>query len=156
MEYTFKVFCVILGLIGTMENGLCITEDEVNEFVEKKLEEVIQKYDRKIALLGKKIRAQDVKIRNLEKKCATSTSDAGKKKEMETAPLQLFASNRDNDTNIQINRQAERSHKKEKRIVQGKSIVLDKRTYILDNNANNSISYSIEHAPFTSLLQKLK
>ena len=54
MEYTFKVFCVILGLIGTMENGLCINEDEVNEFVEKKLEEVIKKYDRKIALLGKK------------------------------------------------------------------------------------------------------
>ena len=79
MEYTFKVFCVILGLIGTMENGLCITEDEVNEFVEKKLEEVIQKYDRKIALLGKKIRAQDVKIRNLEKKCATSTSECWEK-----------------------------------------------------------------------------
>ena len=45
---------------------------------------------------------------------------------MATATFQLFASNRDNDTNIHNNRQAVRSHEKQKRMVQGKSIVLDK------------------------------
>ena len=59
-----------------MGNVLCITEEEIIKIVERKMEKIIKKYDRKIALLQEKIHAQDVKFQNLEKKCSTPTKDA--------------------------------------------------------------------------------
>lgn len=70
--------------------------------VEKKLEEVIQKYDRKIALLGEKIRAKDVTIQSLEKNVPLRHRMPNKRKNIENVPYQLSASNRDNDANIQL------------------------------------------------------
>ena len=42
---------MILGIMGIMGNVLCITEEEIIKIVERKMEKIIKKYDRKIALL---------------------------------------------------------------------------------------------------------
>ena len=109
MKYTL-VFCVILGIV---ECVLGITEDEIDKIVEMKMQKVIQKYDKKIALLEENIHAQDVKIQNLEKKCSNPTMDAAE--HGENASVQQVSLNRANDTGIHSKRQASSSHETLKR-----------------------------------------
>ena len=92
---------------------LGITEDEIDRIVETKMQKVIQKYDKKIALLEEKIHAQDVKIQNLEKKCSTPTMDAAEHDE--NASVQQVSLNRANDTGIHSKRQASSSQENQKR-----------------------------------------
>ena len=112
MKYTL-VFCAILGIV---ECVLGITEDEIDRIVETKMQKVIQKYDKKIALLEEKIHAQDVKIQNLEKKCSNPTMDAAE--HGENASVQQVSLNRTNDTGIHSKRQASSSQETRIRIVQ--------------------------------------
>nr|XP_022300158.1 complement C1q-like protein 4 isoform X3 [Crassostrea virginica] len=109
MKYTL-VFCVILGIV---ECVLGITEDEIDRILETKMQKVIQKYDKKIALLEEKIHAQDVKIQNLEKKCSNPTMDAAE--HGENASVQQVSLNRANDTGIHSKRQASSSQETLKR-----------------------------------------
>ena len=117
MDYRFSVFCVIFGIMVIRNSVLCITEEEIDKIVERKMEKVIRMYDKKIALLEEKIHAQDVKIQNLEKKFSAPTLDAEEDKDMEKKPFLHFASNRSNDSDVQINSQAFINHEKQKRIV---------------------------------------
>ena len=109
MKYTL-VFCAILEIV---ECVLGITEYEIDKIVEKKMQKVIQKYDKNIALLEEKIHAQDVKIQNLEKKCSTPTMDAAEHDE--NASVQQVSLNRANDTGIHSKRQASSSQENQKR-----------------------------------------
>ena len=93
-----------------MNGVLCLTEDEINKIVEKKMEKIIEKYDRKIALLEEKIHAQDVKIQILEKKCSTPALSA----EKESASLKHVTSDHRNDTDTQ-----RKTHDNHIRIVPG-------------------------------------
>ena len=96
---------------------MCLTENEINKIVERKIEKVTKKYDRKIAFLEEKIYAQGVKIRNMEKKSSTTTSDA--EEEQENAPLQHASSDRGDDTSTKRNSYLSGSHDKQIRIVGG-------------------------------------
>ena len=62
-----------------MNSGVCLTEKELDKIVERKMEMVIKKYDREIAALEEKIRAQDVKILYLEKKYSAKKLELEKK-----------------------------------------------------------------------------
>lgn len=108
---------MIFGVIGIMDSMLCITEDEIENIVERKMERVARNYDRKIALLEEKIHAQDVKIQALEKKCSTPILDT--EEERENAPFQHVSSNRGNDTSIQKKSYVSSSHENQIRVVQG-------------------------------------
>lgn len=59
---------ILLGLLGIVESGRCISEDEINKLIERKMETAMKKYDRKIALLEEKIHSHEKKIRTLEEK----------------------------------------------------------------------------------------
>ena len=96
---------------------LCITEEEIDKIVESKMEKIIQKYDKKIALLEEKIHAQDVKIQNLEEKFSAPTLDAEEDKDMDKKQFLHFALNRSNKSGVQINSQAFINHEKQKRII---------------------------------------
>ena len=109
MKYTL-VFCVILGIV---ECVLGITEDEIDKIVEKKMQKVIQKYDKTIALLEEKIHAQDVKIQNLEKKCSSPSMNAAE--HGENVLVQQVMLNRNNDNGIHSKRQASSSQETLKR-----------------------------------------
>ena len=117
MEYHFRIFFLILGMMGFMNCVMCITEDEIDKIVERKIERVIKRYDRKISLLEEKIYAQGIKIRNLEKKCSTTTSDA--EEEQENAPLQHASSDRGDDTGTKRNSYLSGSQDNQIRIVGG-------------------------------------
>ena len=117
MEYHFRIFCLILGIVGIIDNVLCITEEEIEKIVERKMEKIIQKYDRKIALLEEKIHAYEVKIQNLEKKYSTQKMDT--EKEGEEALIQHNVSKDGNDNGMQSKRQTSSRHINLKRIVQG-------------------------------------
>ena len=108
--------------MGIMNSGVCLTEEELDKIVERKMEMVIKKYDREIAALEEKIRAQDVKIHNLEKKYSAKKLDSEKETEKEKESFQRFASNRDYDTNIQRKIQATSDHDSLIRAAQGNII----------------------------------
>lgn len=59
---------ILLGLLGVVESGRCISEDEIDKLIERKMVTVMKKYDRKIALFEKKIHSQEKKILSQEKK----------------------------------------------------------------------------------------
>ena len=50
MECHFRLFCLILGIVSIIDNVLCITEEEIDKIVERKMEKIIQKCDKKIAV----------------------------------------------------------------------------------------------------------
>ena len=107
-----------------MNSWVCLTEKELDKIVERKMEMVIKKYDREIAALEEKIRAQDVKILYLEKKYSAKKLDSEKETEKEKESFQRFASNRDYDTNIQRKIQATSDHDSLIRAAQGNIIRL--------------------------------
>lgn len=117
MEYHFRIFCVILRIMGIIGNVLCITEEEIIKIVERKMEKIIKKYDRKIALLQEKIHAQDVKFQNLEKKCSTPTKNAIEKGEEKS--IQPNVSTGGNNTGMQSKRLASSRHANVERIAEG-------------------------------------
>lgn len=68
MQGFLIVVCIFLGLSGIVESRRCITEDEIDKLIERKMETVMKKYDRKNALLEKKIHFQANQIQSQEKK----------------------------------------------------------------------------------------
>ena len=66
------------------------------------MEKIIQKYDKKIALLEEKIQAQNIEIQKLEKKYSTQKMNA--EKEREEALIQHNVSKDGNDNGMQSKR----------------------------------------------------
>ena len=54
MEYHFRVFFLILRMMGFINCEMCLTEDEIDKIVERKIEKVIKKYDRRLLFLRRK------------------------------------------------------------------------------------------------------
>lgn len=87
MKHFLIVVGIFLGLLGIVESKTGISEDEIDKLYEIKMETLMKKYDRKIALLEKKthsqanqiqsqekkIHSQEEKIRILEEKCSSLT-----------------------------------------------------------------------------------
>lgn len=62
MQGFFIIVGILLGLLGIVESGRCIFEDEIDKFIERKMEIVMKKYDRKIVFLEEKIYFYEKKI----------------------------------------------------------------------------------------------
>lgn len=87
MKHFLIVVGILLGLLGIVESKTGISEDEIDKLLEIKMETLMKKYDRKIAILEKKthsqanqiqsqekkIHSQEEKIRILEEKCSSLT-----------------------------------------------------------------------------------
>ena len=114
MENHFRIFCVIFVIMVIRNSVLCITEEEIDKIVERRMEKVIRKYDKKIALLEEKIH---VKIQNMEKKCSTPDAE----EEREKVSFQHTAVNLDNNTHLQEKIVSHLSKRRDNqlRIVQG-------------------------------------
>lgn len=114
MQGFLIVVGILLGLSGIVESRRCISEDEIDKLIERKMETIIQKYDRKIALLEKridsqenkihsqenKIHSQAEKIRNLEEKCFSSLD---REKERENLIRFHMLPNHGNSSTLQKN-----------------------------------------------------
>lgn len=68
MQGFFIAVSIFLGLLGIVESRSGISEDEIDKLIERKMDTVMNKYNRKIALLEKKIHSQEKKIHSQEKK----------------------------------------------------------------------------------------
>lgn len=114
MQGFLIVVGILLGLSGIVESRRCISEDEIDKLIERKMETIIQKYDRKIALLEKRINSQEnkihsqekkihsqaEKIRNLEEKCFSSLD---REKERENLIRFHMLPNHGNSSTLQKN-----------------------------------------------------
>lgn len=68
MQRFLVVVGIFVGLLSIVKSKTVISEDDIDILIEKKLETVMKKYDRKIALLEEKIYSHEKKIRTLEEK----------------------------------------------------------------------------------------
>lgn len=135
MQAFLIVVGIFLGLSGIVESRRCISEDEIDKLIERKMETVMKKYDRKNALLEKKIHfqanqihshekkihSQEDKIRILEKKFS---SLAGAEEERENFASFHTALNHGTNSTIQRNpeHKTPNGHVAQKRIVPGKGL----------------------------------
>lgn len=60
---------------------MSVSGEHIEKLIEKKMESIMKKYDRKIALLEDKIHFQEKKIQILEEKCSGLVMGAEKEKE---------------------------------------------------------------------------
>lgn len=82
MQGFFIFFVIFLGLTSTAESEMGFFGEDIEILLEKKMESVMKKYDRKIALLEDKINSQEKKIQVLEEKCSGLVMGAEKGKEI--------------------------------------------------------------------------
>ena len=54
MEYDFRIFFVILGIIGFMNCVMCLTEDEINKIVERKMKRTLKSMTERLLILRRK------------------------------------------------------------------------------------------------------
>ena len=101
MKYHFRIFCLILGIVGIIDNVLCITEEAIEKIVERKMEKIIQSMTERLLFWRKKSTLKTL-IQNLKKKYSTQKMDA--EKEREEALIQHNVSKDDNDNGIQSKR----------------------------------------------------
>lgn len=135
MQRFLIVVGFFLGLSGIVESGRHISEDDIDKLIERKMETVMKKYDRKIAFLEKKIHSQEKriqsqekkihsqeeKIRILEEKCSSLT---GVEEERENYVSFHTALNHGNNSTLQRNpeQKTTNGHFPQKRIVPGKGL----------------------------------
>nr|XP_022302071.1 uncharacterized protein LOC111110036 [Crassostrea virginica] len=138
MENHFRIFCVIFVIMVIRNSVLCITEEEINKIVERRMEKVIRKYDKKIALLEEKIH---VKIQNMEKKCSTPDAE----EEREKVSFQHTAVNLDNNTHLQgkIVSHVSKRRDNQLRIVQGDSGHIAFCAYMTTREISPSLHHTI-------------
>lgn len=133
MKHFLIVVGIFLGLLGIVESKTGISEDEIDKLLEIKMETLMKKYDRKIALLEKKthsqanqiqsqekkIHSQEEKIRILEEKCSSLT---GAEEERENFVSFHTALNHGTNSTLQRNpeQKTTNGHFAQKRIVSGK------------------------------------
>lgn len=108
---------ILLGLLGIVESGRCISEDEIDKHIERKMETAMKKYDRKIALLEEKIHSHEKKIRTLEEK----RSSLGAEEEGKNSIRVHTVNKQDTNTILQKNPEQKptNGHVAKKRIVPG-------------------------------------
>lgn len=135
MKHFLIVVGIFLGLLGIVESKTGISEDEIDKLLEIKMETLMKKYDRKIALLEKKthsqanqiqsqekkIHSQEEKIRILEEKCSSLT---GAEEERENFVSFHTALNHGTNSTLQRNpeQKTTNGHFAQKRIVPGKGL----------------------------------
>lgn len=117
MQGFVVVVGIFLGLLGLVESGRCISDDEIDKLIERKMKTVMKKYDTKIALLEDKIYSHEKKIRILEEKCSSLSAEEEKEN------LLRFHTVNNNVTNTTLQRNPEQKttngHGAQKRIVPG-------------------------------------
>lgn len=126
MQGFFIVIGILLGLSSMVKSEMGFYRD-IDKLIEKKMEAVMKKYDRKIALLEDKIHNQENKIQILEEKCSGQVLVEEKEKEDEESTHLYAASNRSTVTSAQKNPELKRPTilSVQKRVVPGMSLYTD-------------------------------
>lgn len=120
MQRFLVVVGIFVGLLSIVKSKTVISEDDIDILIEKKLETVMKKFDRKIALLEDKIHSQEKKIKIFEEKCSGHLMGGAEEEKGESMHLNA-ASNHSAVTSLQKNPELKRStiFDAKKRVVPG-------------------------------------
>lgn len=119
------VIGIFLGLSSMVKSEMGFSR-HIDKLIEKKIESIMKKYDRKIALLEDKIQNQENKIQILEEKCSGQLMVEEEKEDEESTHL-YAASNHSTVTSVHKNPELKRPTilGVQKRVVPGMGLYTD-------------------------------